>query len=167
MKLLKAFTFVVGSNWEYWIVLVLVILSSVQSFFPCFKLSCFIFMLDFVILAFVIFKFFLVFAFEPTYDGSHFPLRAENRIAIVRVGIALSFPFFSLRHCSMATKSWHFMLQEGVMIRLGKFIGHIRLTNCTKSVKCPSCINWDLYGVVNTIDSILSFELINKKHLMK
>ena len=59
------------------------------------------------------------------------------------------------------------MLQRGVMIRLGKFIGHIRLTNCTKSVKCPSCINWDLYGVVNTIDSILSFELINKKHLMK
>ena len=101
MKLLKAFTFVVGSNWEYWIVLVLVILSSVQSFFPCFKLSCFTVMLDFVIVAFVIFKFFLVFAFDPTYDGSHFPLRAENRIAIVRVGIALSFPF-SLRHCSMA-----------------------------------------------------------------
>ena len=106
MKLLKAFTFVVGSiyKWEYWIVLVLVILSSVQSFFPCLKLSCFSFMLDFVIVAFVIFKFFLVFAFEPTYDGSHFPLRAENRIAIVRVGIALSFPFFSLRHCSMANQ---------------------------------------------------------------
>ena len=68
MKLLKAFTFVVGSKWEYWIVLVLVILSSVQSFFPCFKLSCFTVMLDFVIVAFVIFKFFLVFAFERTMD---------------------------------------------------------------------------------------------------